>query len=506
MRSYDGYGNITDFFEPEIRTHIAYDGTGSVPIRVDYAYQTAQQRSWLYNWKVSSGTLNSKTDLENNITTSYAYDAVGRLLVTNEAGLRKTETIYDDANLRITVKKDLNTFGDGKLQTSTQYDQLRRAVLTRSSEPGNPDGIKVKSAYYPALNRLVHSSPYRSTSDTMLEWTCVQTDASRRVIAVAVFKGAEPTNCASTTNRTGLTSTVYDSNQTTTTDPASKRNTQIVDGLGRLMDAVEDPDGLYYVTAYTYDTLGNLIQVNQGEQTRAFSYSSLGRLLSATNPESGTINYAYFDNGDLQSRTDARGFVASLTYDDMHRVRTKSYSGDGGVTPNVTYSYYGTGSSAPSIGQLQSMTSSAATVNYGSYDVLGRMRSNTQTTNGNAYTFQYTYRLNDSLSSMQFPSGKTVNYSADDAGRINKVSTSTKTYVDLTVSNTPFTADGRIAQMKLGNDLWESRIFQTPGSPMLLRLGTTASSNDKLELEYDYSATANNGNLATQVIRQPGHT
>ena len=51
-RSYDGYGNITDFYEPEIRTHITYDGTGSVPTRVDYAYQTAQQRSWRYDWNV----------------------------------------------------------------------------------------------------------------------------------------------------------------------------------------------------------------------------------------------------------------------------------------------------------------------------------------------------------------------------------------------------------------------------------------------------------------------
>jgi len=46
-----------------------------------------------------------------------------------------------------------------------------------------------------------------------------------------------------------------------------------------------------YQTSYQYDTLSNLVQVNQGVQTRNFSYSSLSRLLSATNPESGTISY-----------------------------------------------------------------------------------------------------------------------------------------------------------------------------------------------------------------------
>ena len=503
-RSYDGYGNITDFYEPEIRTHIAYDGTGSVPIRVDYAYQTAQQRSWQYTWKVSSGTLNSRTDLDNNITTSYTYDNVGRLRVTDESGMRRTETIYDDPNLRITVKKDLNSYGDGKLQTSTQFDELGRDVLARTSEPGNADGIKVKSTYYPTLNRSIRSSPYRTTSDPTLEWTCTQTDASRRVIAVAIFKGAEPTDCASTTNRTGVTTTVYDGNLTTLTDPASKQRQQIVDGFGRLTQVIEDPNGLSYSTTYAYDLLGNLTQVNQGVQVRGFTYSSLGRLLLAIHPESGAVNYTYGDSGNLLTRNDSRGVVVSMTYDDMHRLKTKSYFGDGGVTPNVTYSYYDTGSSAPNIGQLQSMSSSAAVVTYGNYDMLGRMGSNTQITNGNAYAFQYNYRLNDSLSSVQYPSGKTVDYAVDDGGRVIQITAGTRTYADMTASSAPFTADGRIAQIKYGNDLWETRSYQAPGSPTLLMLGTTASSNDKLELEYDYSATANNGNLATHVIRQPG--
>ena len=506
-RAYDGYGNVTDFYEPQIRTHISYDGTGSVPTRVDYAYGSAQQRSWVYSWNVTAGTLSSKTDLDNNISTTYSYDNAGRPTAVVEAGLRKTETIYNDANLLITVKKDLYNLGDGKLQVSTHYDQLGRSVLSRSSEPGNGDGIKVKSTYYPSLNRTVQSSPYRTLSDATLEWTCTQSDTSKRVTAIAIFKGGEPTDCASTTNRTGVTTTLYDSNQTTITDPASKQSTQIVDSLGRLMNAVEDPNGLYYITSYSYDTLGNLTQVDQGDQTRWFTYSSLGRLLLAHNPESGDLNYTYSDSGDLLTRSDLRGVVTTMTYDFMHRALTKSYSGDGGITPNVAYSYYDSGSSAPNIGQLQSMTSSAATVNY-SYDTLGRMGTNSQTTNGNAYTFQYSYRLNDSISSMQYPSGKTVNYAVDDAGRVNQITAGSKMYADLTASSAPFTADGRIAQMKLGNDLWETRIFQTPGSPTLLMLGTnaTTNANDKLELEFDYSPTANNGNLVTQIIRQPGHT
>ncbi len=59
--------------------------------------------------------------------------------------------------------------------------------------------------------------------------------------------------------------------------------------------------------------------------------------------------------------------------------------------------------------------------------------------------------------------------------------------------------------MKLGNNLWETRSYQTPGTPTLFKLGTSQGADDKLELEYDFSATANNGNLQTHVIRQPGN-
>lgn len=47
--------------------------------------------------------------------------------------------------------------------------------------------------------------------------------------------------------------------------------------------------------------------MNQGVQTRNFAYNSLSRLVSAQNPESGTIQYSYDANGNLTQKTDARG-------------------------------------------------------------------------------------------------------------------------------------------------------------------------------------------------------
>jgi YD repeat-containing protein len=44
-------------------------------------------------------------------------------------------------------------------------------------------------------------------------------------------------------------------------------------------------------------------------RTRTFGYNSLSQLLTASNPESGTISYTYDNDGVVTSKQDARGRV-----------------------------------------------------------------------------------------------------------------------------------------------------------------------------------------------------
>ena len=61
----------------------------------------------------------------------------------------------------------------------------------------------------------------------------------------------------------------------------------------------------------------NLLTVVQnGSRNRSFSYDPLSRPTSATNPESGTINYTYDANGDLSTKVEpAPNQTAPLPYD-----------------------------------------------------------------------------------------------------------------------------------------------------------------------------------------------
>ena len=62
-----------------------------------------------------------------------------------------------------------------------------------------------------------------------------------------------------------------------------------------------------------------------GTQTRTFNYAPPGStpgafLLSATNPENGTVNYTYGSNKKIATKMDAKGQQTQYTYDSYARL------------------------------------------------------------------------------------------------------------------------------------------------------------------------------------------
>jgi RHS repeat-associated protein len=195
-------------------------------------------------------------------------------------------------------------------------------------------------------------------------------------------------------------------------------------------------DNQPFRTLYTYDALGNLLRVDQKGtspsdstqwRTRTFTYDSLSRLLTATNPESGMITYSYDADGNLLQKTSpapnqtgTATQTVSYCYNELNRVTGKGYGAQSCplATPVVTY-VYDSGTNA--IGKLTSLTDQAGTATY-SYDILGRLTAETRTLPGanNAAiskNLSYSYNLNGSLKTLTYPSGNVVTYTPDSAGR-----------------------------------------------------------------------------------------
>jgi RHS repeat-associated protein len=230
-------------------------------------------------------------------------------------------------------------------------------------------------------------------------------------------------------------------------------------------------------------------------------------LKQSSNPESGPINYSYYASGELSSKTDNRGVVTDYYYDPLHRLTKKRYSDANGTTDN-DYTYYKTSDGSPNkVGLLKQSSSPDATNANDTFDNLGRVLTSHHTITGHpaTFNFSYSYFLTGAVQSLTNQStGRVVTYAADAAGRTASVSSAGVTYADLSASGS-YAPDGRIAKLALGNGLYESRTYEKLlSSPSRLvttfNVGTTSTGSEKLKLEYDFSPTANNGNVTKQTI------
>jgi YD repeat-containing protein len=268
-----------------------------------------------YDYSTGKPTLATDVD---GVPASYSYsDLLDRLtdidLVAGGGSNIEAHSKYDYENPTWTVQYTPQTSGWG-IRSDSLYDGLGRPSEQRYYEDGS-NYISITETY-DALGRIATVSNPHRPSDTIY-YTSYTYDSLNRVTQVQ-------------TSDTSATKTTYSGNSTTVIDPAQHSRKTVNDALGRLTVVFEDPTGLKYGTNYGYDALDNLSVVSQGYcpncQARSFNYDSLKRLISATNPESGTTAYSYDNGGNLTKQTDARGIATSFSYDALNRITGKTYS------------------------------------------------------------------------------------------------------------------------------------------------------------------------------------
>jgi RHS repeat-associated protein len=469
------------------------------------------------------------------------YDALGRPIIAKTAvgtALEAwTQTTYNDVDRYIVVRSDLETKEDGRKVAVQHFDQLGRVRLARTLEnaatedPTNEQhGIKVQTRYRsnpstslgPKGEYTLVSNPYRASSslaaatEPTMGWTVEFESSTSGLKTVETFNGsALPSIWGGNTDSTGKSEEREEANAVVTTDESGRTRRTVADALGRMI-RVDEPNGdgalgslasPHQATNYSYDTLGNLLQIVQGGQTRTFTYSSLSRLLSATNPESGTFQYTYDPNGNLLTKTDARSITTTYSYDALNRVTFRNYSD---ATPDITYTY-----DDPQVpfskGKLTKVASSVSETHYLGFDSQGRVTGSRQRTDGRDYDFGYTYYLGGDPKTQTYPSGKVVEFGYDASGDLAQVSKQAGNGLFVYANSFVYAPHGVVEKVRLGNGKWETTAFNGSRQITQVGLGHSTADTGLWKISYEYgewegqtlNAQRNNGNLARQTITVP---
>jgi RHS repeat-associated protein len=388
-----------------------------------------------------------KEDANGAVTSLYYENVLDRLTkISLPDGGRTTYTYVDSHQCGRYVETRTLLDTTGRETDSWQFfDGLGRPYLVESldnQDPNNPY-LRVDTQYDSMGRAWRVSSPYRSVGCTSTvnpsgRWTQTTFDALSRPGQIRTTAD----NAVVTTSYTGNIVTVTD--QHVASSPGHSRKS-VTNALGMLTAVYEDPTGANYLTSYTYDAMGNLRKVDQGGQQRFFMYDSLSRLIRAKNPEQSagsvasnmtdpvtgntqwSMAYGYDNNGNRTARVDARDVTTSYAYDALNRNTTVRYP-DG--TKDVDRYYDNPTANKNGLGRFwytnwdqNNNTRFDSHVVIDEYDVMGRPKNYRQHffTNGVAspqFNTTRTYDKAGEVLSQTYPSGHTVNYSYDIAGRL----------------------------------------------------------------------------------------
>jgi RHS repeat-associated protein len=370
----------------------------------------------------ANGNVGRITD-PNGVVTIRTYDERNRIkTITNQATGVVTQYLYDShGNLQTVI------LPEGSRIDST-YDLANRLLETRDNF-----GNKIIYQYDQEGNRIREET--KDPQGILKKYLDFTYDANGRLKGIINPDGT-------------YTEYTYDSlgNRTITKDPKNYITNYSYDSLRRLKDMTQP---LSVITQYVHDTQDNQTSVTdpKGNITQ-YQYDDFGRRNQTASPDTGTTKYLYDEVGNLIQRTDAKGIVVNYTYDALNRVTSVQFSDP---SQNIAYTYDST-SVTYRIGKLTGRTDSSGSYTF-YYDAQGNMIKEEKNISNVLYTTQYVYDLENILTSITYPSGRTVNYRLDQVGRIAQVSTTLNGNPKTLASAISYLPYGGITGLNYGNGL-----------------------------------------------------
>jgi RHS repeat-associated protein len=459
--TYDDRGRATktekwlDTANAFVATTATYDNAGNVVQETDgNGRPTNYTMDTSYNQYIASTTLFSghvknatwdpqcsekraETVPANSATTQYTYDTFCRLTRTDFPGGNWEAVNYNNASIGTSGQHtEVSRPGpSGSLWKRTYFDAFGRTTKVTRRGPGSNvvaggiDIIETEMTYDKRGNVSSNTRP-RYANGPMYGYTRLY-DAKNREVAALM----SPATIDGVSHPGEVRTTAYNVLATTVRDGMGHAETTWRDGRDRVFwvgstDGTTNPRDL---TTYAYDRFGNVSTISQWTQylsflaTTTFTWDSLGRKLSALDPDSGYRTYGYDNNGNLTLEIDASNIMTRYYYDVINRRtgKTTNWCKKIALCPAMSTVYWGFDEARPGFanaGRLTSMTDASGVATY-NYDVAGNLVNGGRSVDGTQYTFLKQYDLGGRLLSTTYPDGSRIGTTTapiryDEAGRV----------------------------------------------------------------------------------------
>jgi RHS repeat-associated protein len=358
-----------DHGKADLITNYYYDGLDQL---TKLGRVQGNREDFNYFWFDYHGNNTEVRDVKGN-RIKYEYDGLGRLIKeTNPLGKSKSYT-YDYVGNQVARTDELGNV------TRVDYNSLGRAIVQKA--PFEPGKDSITKNYYDKVGNVV------KTIDPEGAVTKFSYDQSNLVTSVEKVLGLNKSN----------------------------------------------------FTRYVYDRVGNRTEVQMGlnsltsepKATTRYTYDSLDRITTYTDPMGKKETYKYDANGNVLETTDRNGKKINFTYDGLDRL-TQKQAVFNGKLEKVQYTY-------DKLGNRTKMQDSSGLTKY-EYDNLGRL-SRVRQDSGISLTYSYNRldqrvgmilsRSNDKQLDIAYEydrigrlirakeQGRTVNYNYDDAGHLS---------------------------------------------------------------------------------------
>ncbi|TVZ40611.1 YD repeat-containing protein [Alteromonadaceae bacterium 2753L.S.0a.02] len=233
----------------------------------------------------------------------------------------------------------------------------------------------------------------------------------------------------------------------------------------------------YVKTEIETNDLLQVESVKRGNVDRSFEYNANNLLWKRTDPETGTVEFKYDEQGNIIQKIFSDGLI-EYGYDELNRVRTIDYSDSD--SPGVVFEYY------PN--ELLNYVDNGRTRTSYTYDFNRKLESESLFVRSlnKTFTFEYKYDYSSaSFKQITYPSGNIYTYSPNAFGLPSEVASTQLT--EVFAKNIDYDEYLHIKSMAMGDGHFYSLKRTSQGLPESLSSYTVNGSGVKtFATSYDY--------------------